>query len=53
MNISDLKLPIILLGMKTDILTTINDEKLLDYMNYKCRKLSIENECTLLSMSSF
>ena len=43
----------LLLGMKTDILTTINDEKMLDYINYRCRKLAVENECCMLSMSSF
>ena len=39
--------------MKTDILTTINDVKLLDFINYKIRKLSLEYNCTLLTLSSY
>ena len=53
LDIDNFKIPLLLLANKSDCLDTVNDENLLNYIEFTLRKLAVENDAFLVCSSNF
>lgn len=53
LDIENFKIPLLILANKSDCLDTINDESLLNYIEFTLRRLAIENNAFLVCSSNF